>query len=554
MPKRGKIRVGQYLVRRLEQLGLGHVFGVPGDYILELFKYLEDSKLDLVCNCNELNAGYAADAYARVRGLGAVCVTYGVGAFSIFNAVVGAQAERIPMVVISGAPKSYERLHHHLLHHTTGDMNLQFSMYERVTAASCVITNAQDAPAKIDRTLEACLRFKRPVYIELPIDIVTMMCPQPGPFKIDTEIRSNRESLNEAVREAADLLSKSKNPVILAGIESHRLGAQAQLKALIEKSGFGFASTLLGKSVISEDHPQFIGVYGGVASWDSAAKFVGKADMILCLGTIMTDIHLGGSRPLLANERMILANSDKVRIKNHTYENISLKDFMSALKARLKRRKGRKISRLCQSCSRVDHRPFPMPGRKITAKRFYKRIENFIGRKSIVIGETGDSIFNVAGMILPKGVMCIDQAFYLSIGYAVPATLGASIADRSRRVMSFIGDGAFQMTAQEISTIVREKLNPVIFLMNNDGYTIERVMVDGAFNDLQMWDYSKLPGVFKGGWGAVVNTEEDLEEALDRIDQRQGEFAIVEIRLDRWDASDGILRYGENYRREHRKR
>lgn len=540
--------VGAYLIKRLEQAGLKHIFGVLGDYVLGFFECLEKSRLKVVCNCNELNAGYAADAYGRVSGLSAVCVTYGVGGFSLFNAVVGAFAERIPLVVISGAPRIFERTHHHLLHHTTGDMNLQYNMYEKVTVASCVLTNPAQAPAQIDKAIEACLKFKRPVYIEAPIDIISCPCQEPGPLAVDLAIASDKPSLNEVVCETVTLLEGANQPVIIAGVEPHRLGIQRQLRDLVEHSGYPFASSLLGKTVLPEEHPQFIGVYGGVASWANARKIVQKADIILSLGTLMTDIEIGGCKPLLDAGRMIVANSDKVRIKHHLYNHVSLKDFMVGLKAKLKKSKAVKVLNSYHPSSVLKEKYRPKTGQKITVKRFYQRMNSFIDAKSVVLGESGDSIFNVANLFLPKGALCIDQAFYLSIGYTIPGTLGAGLALPGSRIITFAGDGAFQMTAQEVSTIIREKLNSVIFVMNNDGYTIERAMVDGAFNDLQMWRYSQLPAVFGGGWGCVVKTEDDLEDALLRVQQRKTEFALIEIQLDRFDCSDAVRMYATKYK------
>ncbi len=540
--------VGTYLIKRLEQAGVKHIFGIPGDYVLGLFECLEKSGLKVVCTCNELNAGYAADAYARLNGISAVCVTYGVGGFSLFNAVVGAYAERIPLVVISGAPRVFERAHRHLLHHTIGDMNLQYAMYEKITVASCALISPEQAPTQIDAAIEACLKFKRPVYIEVPIDIVFMPCRKPGPLLMDTTITSDTPSLDEAVSEAVTLLEKAGQPVILAGVESHRLGIRRELQDLVEHSGYPFASSLLGKTVIPEVHPQFIGVYGGVASWESARKIVQKADIILCLGTIMTDMEIGGCAPLLDPGRMIVANSDKVRIKHHIYTHVSLKDFMAGLKARLKKGKTVKDLNPYHPSSALKEKYTPHPEHAITVKRFYQRMNGFLDGKSVVFGETGDSLFNVATLFMPRGAFCIDQAFYMSIGYAVPGTLGAGLAAPDSRVITFAGDGAFQMTAQEVSTIIRERLNPIIFVMNNDGYTIERLMVDGAFNDLQMWNYSGLPAVFGGGWGCVVKTEGDLEEALRNATRRKKELALIEVRLDRMDCSDAVRMYGARYR------
>ena len=549
MAKANNATVGTYLAKRLEQAGIRHIFGVPGDYVLDFFDILEESNLNVVCNCNELNAGYAADAYARLNGVSGVCVTYGVGGLSLLNAVAGAFAERLPLIVISGGPNISERSHHHLLHHTIGDMNLQYNIYEKITVASVILTNPRQAPRQIDETIEACLRFKRPVYIEIPTDIVSMPCQEPGPFVADTDIPSDKEAIDEAVSEAVELLEAAKDPVILVGIEAHRFRIQNELQDLVDHSGYPFASTLLGKTVIPEEHPQFIGVYGGYSSWEDAHKVIEKSDMILCLGTLMTDIEVGGVNALFEPGRMIVANSDKVRIKNHVYNQICLISFIRALKDRLKKGKPSKVDASHPSIA-LKERYTPVPEQKITIKRFYHRINNFIDSGTVLIADAGDSTFNVANLFCRKGVQCIIQAFYLSIGYSIPATLGAKLAEPGLRPITIVGDGAFQMTAQEVSTLVRENLNPIIFLMNNDGYTIERVMQDGAFNDLHMWKYSELPSIFNGGWGCAVKTEGELEEALQKALERNNELALIEIQIDRWDCSDSLRELGAIYKQK----
>jgi TPP-dependent 2-oxoacid decarboxylase len=318
-----KYTVGRYLVRRLEDAGLKHIFGVPGDYVLKFFDCLEDSTIKVVTTCNELNAGYAADAYARVKGFGAVCVTYGVGGFSLFNAAVGAFAERVPLVIISGAPKASERAHRHLLHHTIGDMNLQFNIYEKIAESSAILDNPDEAPAKIDLALASCLRLKRPVYIEVPFDIVSQPCSAPGPFPADKAISSDKEILDEAAAEAVSILKSAKKAVILAGIEAHRLGLRHELEDLISHTGYPFASTLLGKAVIPEKHPQFIGVYCGALLAESTRRIVENADVVLCLGTLMTDINLGAGTAVIDPSRKIVANSDKTpRISQHQPERL----------------------------------------------------------------------------------------------------------------------------------------------------------------------------------------------------------------------------------------
>lgn len=546
--------VGKYLVKRLEQVALKHIFGVPGDYMLPFFDYLEESKMKVINNCNELNAGYAADAYARINGLSAICVTYDVGGLSALNAVVGSFAERLPVIVISGGPKTTERPHHHLLHHTIGEMDLQYKIYEKATVAAVVLMDPKKAPEQIDETIAACIRLKRPVYIEVPLDIIDVPCSAPdNDFKVDTSILSDKGCLKEAVEETVEILKKAKDPIILAGIEPHRFHIQKELQDLIDHTGYPFAVSLLGKSVLGEKHPQFLGVYGGVASRNEARIAAQDSDCILCLGTLMTDIEIGHERPMHDQSKLILANSEKVRIRHHTYENVSLKDFMTGLKEKLPKGKMRPL-RVKHPSEDAKGKFIPKPDDKITVKRFYERMNSFITGDDIIIAETGDSIFSAADLFLPEGARFLDQAFYLSIGYSIPATLGAQLAAPKRRVVTFVGDGAFQMTGQELSTIIWHGLKSVIFLMNNEGYAVERIMNDGPYNDLNNWKYHLIPEVFNGKRGIEVRTEGELEIALAAIDDDPGRLAFIEVRLDKRDYSDHLKQQGELYRKVWKKK
>jgi len=535
--------VGRYLVHRLEQAGLNHIFGVPGDYVLSFFDYLEESSIQVVCNCNELNAGYAADGYARLQGIGGVCVTYGAGGFSVFNAIVGAYAERVPVVVISGGPRTTMRSERFHLHHTLRNKNLQQELFARITEAAVVLDRPQSAPGQIDAALAACLKSRRPVYIEIPLDMVAAPCPVPGPWTVDTTLTSEPDTLSEALEEAAAMVASARNPVILAGIEAQRLGQDADLLTLVQHTGFPFATTYLSKSMLPEQHGQFAGVYGAALGSEAAQQTVEEADALLCLGTLMTDMALGFGTARLDPNRMILANSDQVRIKHHTYARVSLGDFIRGLQAQLPQGAPQE-----QAFIPAYHgREAIIPSALLTNKRFYERLNEFLDHRSLVLAETGDSICAAAQLYLPKGCRYICQGYYMSIGYTLPAALGVKLAAPESRPVVLMGDGAFQMTAQELSTLVRHRLNPVIFLINNDGYTVERVMNDGPYNDLQPWQYRLLPQVFQGGWGVKVKTEADLEEALARAGRQTDEPAFIEVVLDRLDCCGALKKLTRIY-------
>ncbi len=536
--------VGEYLAQRLHSLGLKHIFGVPGDYVLGLMDVLLKSPLELVCTCNELNAGYAADAYARLNGISAVCITYGVGGFSLVNAVVGAYAERIPMVVISGAPNSSVKQQQLLLHHTTGDFKLQYDIMQKVTVASAILNHPHQAATQIEEVLNACLHYKRPVYLEIPLDIVNQPCYPPENISTIEEKLTDQEALEEAVKEAIELLENAQKPVIIAGVEFHRFSLEEKLIKLLDKTGYPFATTILGKACITEMHPQFIGNYVGGTSKESIRQRVESADAILCLGAIMSDVNLGVYTAHLDTNKLINANSEKVKIKHHFYQPIYLGDFLDSLINQLSHRDYESLD-IKPAATSLTESFTVNPNAKLTNSRFYERINHFLEPEFGVIADTGDPIFATMDLIMHQNAYFIGQAFYLSIGYSIPACLGTALAVPNSRPVVFVGDGAFQMTAQELSTIIRHNLNPIIFLINNDGYTIERMIHDGAYNDLQPWKYHQLPQIFGKSWSCEVTTERELEEALIYAKNNTECVSFIEVHLARFDCSHGLNRLGK---------
>ena len=542
MARRPPMTIGRYLVQRLDEIGVGHVFGVPGDYVLTFMDCIVESPIELIGTCNELNAGYAADAYARINRIGAVCVTYAVGGFSVLNAVAGAYAERVPLIVISGGPSLADRRRGLLLHHTLGDFNAQADIFAKVTIASAVLTDAALAPAQIDEILAACLRHKRPVFIEIPEDLVDHPCPRPEPFRFDALLESDSAALAEAVDEAAAMLRNARRPAVLAGVEIHRFRLRAMAQALIERTGYPFATTLLAKSLITAQHPLFVGIYTGALSEGYVQRTVERADCLLNLGSILTDVTLGIYTATLDETRLINANSDKVRIKHHEYPEVYLKDFIAALSKRLP---ARKPTRRIRPAARALDAPFrPRPRAAITIARFYRRLNHFLDRRSIVLADAGDSFLCAGELVMHERIGFICQAFYCSIGFTIPAALGCALADRKKRPVVFVGDGAFQMTAQELSTIIRHELNPIVFVMNNDGYTVERLIHDGPYNDIQPWRYHKLPAVFGEAASFEVHTEGDLETTLAALRKTRDRLCLVEVHLDRQDCSKALKRLG----------
>lgn len=546
--KNSEMTVAEYLLLRLREVGVEHLFGVPGDFAMGFLNQVLKSGVKYVGTCNELNAAYAADGYARIRGIGAFTSTYGVGELSAVNGVAGAFAERVPVVVITGSPATINFRTRPLLHHTLGDYQIPLRIYEKITAASTQLADAETAPAEIDRVLSVCLSRQQPVYISIPADVVMMKCHRPGAFPFPAPASSDPAALGEALREALGMLEKARKPVVIGDVELIRFKLQKEFSRLLDKTGFPYVTMMLGKTVLSEQHPQFIGLFEGERSRGYVRNRVESADCILQLGALMTDLNTGGFTTNLDDSKTISANIRSVKIKHHCYENVSLRDFMAGLIKKLSRRDTSTLEIQCASASCVHRHtePYrPDAPKPLTIKRFFDRMSHFIEADSIVIAETGVSIFSAAEMLMPEGATFIGQAFYGSIGYTVGAALGAGLAARDRQVVLFVGDGSFQVTCQDLSTMLRNHLKPVIFLINNDGYTIERVICDRPYNDIQPWRYHKLPEVFGGEPGLDVRTEGELEEALDKAAAADG-LVFIEIHTGRLDAPESLLSAGRS--------
>ena len=537
--------VGSYLVRRLEEAGLKHVFGIPGDYVLRFYDLLVDSSMQVVGTCTEAGAAFAADAYARVNGLGAVCVTYCVGGLNTLNAAAEAYAEKSPLIVISGAPGLRERFRHPLLHHRVRDFNTQRRIFDEVTVASAALEDPAKAPAQIDEAIAACRRHKRPVYIELPRDMVDRPCAAPGPWLAE-EPKSDPAALHEALDEAAAMLRRAKRPVILAGVEIHRFGLQDSLVRLVERTGYPVAATLLGKSVISEVHPQYLGVYEGAMGREDVRRAVEGADAVLILGAFMTDINLGVFTAYLDVSRSISATTERIAIKHHHFEDVTLRDFIHGL---LHAPIGRRHKTLVPP--KPPSKPFrPQRRRPVSVRRFFARLNDFLEDDFAVICDPGDSLFGAADLTIHRRTEFLSPAYYASMGFAVPAALGVQIGKRRLRPIVLVGDGAFQMTGMELSTIARHGLNPIVFVLNNKGYTTERFIHDGPYNDIPNWAYHRMPELLGAGWGCEAHTEGDLEDALAVARANTQCFSLINVHLEPRDASAALQRLARRLGRQ----
>lgn len=531
------VSIGTYLIQRLYKAGVHHVFGVPGDFVLRFNKLLEDSTIQFINTCDEQGAGFAADAYARLRGLGAVCVTYSVGGLKIANTTAQAFAEKSPVVVISGAPGINERAKNPLLHHKVRDFDTQYKVFQELTIASTALNNPNTAFEEIDRVLAAALRYKRPVYIELPRDLINIP-GNPNYQPISQPEVSDPNTLTEALREAVSLINAADQPVILADVEMHRFGLQEALLQLVEKTNIPVAETLMGKSVISELHPDYIGLYAGAIGSEFARQYVESSDCLIMLGAFLTDLNLGIFTAQLDPKHSIYVTSEKTSIQFHSYEGIRLQDFVQGLIQADIHRRELSIANQFKPPTSFS----PVPAQPITINRLIERLNFFLSNDMIVIADVGDALFAGLDLFVHDKTRFLSSAYYASLGFAVPGSMGAQFAIPNARPLVLVGDGAFQMTGMELSTIARYGLNPIVIVLNNGGYGTERPMLDGAFNDVLPWQYSRIPEVLGVGRGFVIQTEDELEAALLDSQAHPDNFCILDVHLDPQDTSEALKR------------
>ena len=538
-----RMSIGEYLIRRLQDYGVGDVFGIPGDYVLTFYGMLEKSPIRVFGCTREDCAGFAADAYARVNGMGAVCVTYCVGGLSVCNSVAGAYAEKSPVVVIAGSPGLGERINNPLLHHKIRDFRTQAEVFEKLCVAGTELTNPLTAFHEIDRVLDAAVRFKRPVFIELPRDIVNVVPHITHTYKYPKMV-SDPDAVAEAANEAVRLITASERPIIIAGVEIHRFGLQDKLLALAEQAGIPIASTLLGKSVIRETHPLYIGLYEGAMGREAVTKFVEESDCVVLLGTFMTDLNLGIYTANLDPAKCIYATSEKLRIHHHHYHGVLLGDFISEVTSRAPSPWRRAIP----SDLEPNQKPFKlMPNQPITITRLMARLNEQIDDETIVIADTGDALFAATELNTHDRTDFLSAAYYTSMGFSVPAALGAQAARPDHRVVVICGDGAFQMTGMELSTIIRNGFAPILIVLDNRGYGTERVLHPGEwqYNEIQPWQYWRLPEVLGGGTGYEVRTEGDLDAALSAAWDDRTAVSLIQVHLAIGDYSRALDRLAE---------
>jgi indolepyruvate decarboxylase len=529
--------VGQYLVDRLRQLGLEHLFSIAGDYSIEwLNRYVTPSSIRLIEEVNEVNAGYAADGYARLKGIGALCVTYSAGALCAVNAVAGAYVEKVPIVLINGTPSVKKTLTFEQTgfsaHHFISGRETDLQSFEHITAAAVRLDNPDLAPMLIDYALTRCISERRPIYVELLQDVVDLECEPPRDALKPARIVSDQTSLEQSVEQICAKLESAENPLVWVGVEVDRLGLQAKTMSLVQRLNVPFVTELLSKSVLSEADPQFVGVLDGQASSTAVTDLAATSDFVLALGVWLTDINSLGWNPDF--DKTAFASMDAVKFGTYFGGQVALEHLIDGI---LAKQVAPKVLNLPKKQA-----PSAPPGvfaEEITYQGFYDFVQQYVDENTIVGSDASMNYFGSLLLEVPGQGGFIAQSSYSSIGYIAPAATGICLAKRpGQRVMVFSGDGGFQMTAQCLSTQTRFRLDPIIFVIDNKVYGVEQWLADSsvfhtdkpfyASCDLHPWNYSKLSEVF-GCRGWKVGTYEELEAAVTAALANSGSPSIIQV-------------------------
>lgn len=555
---------GEYLFKRLRQVHkVKSIFGVPGDFNLGLLEHLYKTDLEWVGGCNELNAGYSADGYSRYTGsLGVVITTYGVGELSCTNAIAGAFAENVKVLHIVGMPTrralfdAQEKKKH--LHHLVPDLDpladsdhfVYTKMVEKICCASEVIVDSSKATAQVDRVIKEMFIKSRPGVIFLPLDVSEdLVDATPLTFEPASSFHIVTDANPEFTQRLANLilgkLYKSNNPAILADVLVNRYHSGTELlRQLVSVSNIHNYTTFMGKSILDEYHPSFIGDYIGLESNKGVKENLEDSDCVLFFGPHINEINTGHYSFGLDEGQLILLHPDYIKVCSETFKGVN---FVNVLRAMLSTLDTSKIPELRALPMEVSPRyPHIPSGASISQSVLLKKFESFLQEGDVIVCETGSFMFGIPDFRFKSGVTYIAQGFYLSIGMALPASVGVGIAMRdehsTRRMILVEGDGSAQMTIQELSAFPHYGLTPIIFLLNNSGYTVERIILGEhrSYNDIKPWNWSKAFELFEFGKGghcvtSIVNDEHELDHALTHVDDNSDKLQFFEVILDKLD-------------------
>ncbi|MDC6118109.1 thiamine pyrophosphate-binding protein [Serratia rubidaea] len=523
--------VADYLLDRLAQIGIRHLFGVPGDYNLHFLDHVIDHPQIRWVGCaNELNAAYAADGYARCQPAAALLTTFGVGELSAVNGIAGSYAEYLPVIHLVGAPTLRAQRAGDMVHHTLGDGDFGHfvRMAQEVTAAQASLT-VENAKTEIDRLLGVALTERRPVYLLLPGDVAQApLTPPLSPLALPAA-DSSPEALAGFIAAARELLQPARHVTLVADFLAERFGVRQALAQWMNEVPLPHATLLMGKSVLDETRAGFIGIYSGAASDPQVRQRVEEADATILVGVRLTDTITAGFSHQLNAERCIDIQPSVARVGRQAFSPLTMSDAVQALH--------QLTSVLCGQWPRLTVSRPELPasdGGELDQHAFWRQLQAFLQPGDVIIADQGTACFGAAALSLPQDCLFINQPLWGAIGYTLPAAFGVQTALPDRRVLLLIGDGAAQLTIQELGSLLRDDLKPVILLLNNAGYTVERAIhgPQQRYNDIAAWDWCALPQAFGSAAATVrrVSTPQQLQSALQTVsDSRQ--LALIEVLL-----------------------
>ncbi|EIO7577767.1 alpha-keto acid decarboxylase family protein [Salmonella enterica subsp. enterica serovar Typhimurium] len=526
--------VADYLLDRLAGCGIGHLFGVPGDYNLQFLDHVIDHPTLRWVGCaNELNAAYAADGYARMSGAGALLTTFGVGELSAINGIAGSYAEYVPVLHIVGAPCSAAQQRGELMHHTLGDGDFRhfYRMSQAISAASAIL-DEQNACFEIDRVLGEMLAARRPGYIMLPADVAKKTAIPPTQA-LALPVHEAQSGVETAFRyHARQCLMNSRRIALLADFLAGRFGLRPLLQRWMAETPIAHATLLMGKGLFDEQHPNFVGTYSAGASSKEVRQAIEDADRVICVGTRFVDTLTAGFTQQLPAERTLEIQPYASRI-GETWFNLPMAQAVSTLRE------------LCLECAfappptRSAGQPVRIDKGELTQESFWQTLQQYLKPGDIILVDQGTAAFGAAALSLPDGAEVVLQPLWGSIGYSLPAAFGAQTACPDRRVILIIGDGAAQLTIQEMGSMLRDGQAPVILLLNNDGYTVERAIHGAAqrYNDIASWNWTQIPPALNAAQQAEcwrVTQAIQLAEVLERLARPQ-RLSFIEVMLTKAD-------------------
>ncbi|MEQ4673212.1 thiamine pyrophosphate-binding protein [Providencia vermicola] len=540
------LTVIEYVLNRLQEIGINDVFGVAGDYAFPIEDAVcENKSMRWIGNCNELNASYAADGYARIKGAAALSTTFGVGELSALNGIAGAYAEHLPIFHLVGMPASGVQKNHRLVHHTlgNGDFNVFYQMSQHLSCAHAILT-PENCITETERLISTALQERRPVYLGFPSDYAIMPVIADKNADMPTIPKSNSESLSAAVSAILEKLNSSTQACFVPGILTARLGLAQQVQTLIDKTGLPYTTMFMDKAVLSESNPTYIGLYNGHLMNPKVADFVESCDCLIGIGAVLTDFNSGSFTAKINSENRINILSDRVIVGSAVYPQVYMNDVLDQL--------NQLVPTLNHKVIQAEGLGTPLLNEqdKITAEYLYPRLESLFREDDIIFAETGTASMGLGFALLPKNTQFHNQTLWGSIGWATPAAFGAAIAEPNRRIILVTGEGSHQLTAQEISQFARFNLKPIIFVLNNDGYLIERLLCkdpEAYYNDLPQWNYVQLPHALgcEDWYCQRVSSCYELDAAINTA-QSSDHAAYIEVVMDRYASSELAKKLGES--------